>query len=79
MDSQIAEAILGHQDRARTVNERYGRISDAELVQAIDALTFDHGETEILVARDSAANSSRKSSNSVVTGTRSKTKGHVAR
>jgi hypothetical protein len=32
------------------VLERYGRISDAELIQAIDAMSFDHGETEIWAA-----------------------------
>ncbi len=50
MDPAIAEAILGHWFRGRTVNERYGRIADQELIQAIDKMTFDHGETEILVA-----------------------------
>ncbi len=28
--------------------ERYGRISDLEFVKAIDAMTCDHGTTEIL-------------------------------
>ena len=31
------------------MNERYGRISDAELIRAIDEMSFDHGETEIQV------------------------------
>ncbi|AFM26020.1 tyrosine-type recombinase/integrase [Desulfomonile tiedjei] len=73
MDPQIAESILGHQTKARSVSERYGRISDEELVNAIDQMTFDHGETEILVANDVAGLSS-KSSNSVVTGKQSKEK-----
>jgi integrase len=50
MDPEIREAILGHSERGKSVVERYGRISDQELVQAIDGLTFDHGETEILTA-----------------------------
>jgi hypothetical protein len=50
MDPEIREAILGHSTRERSVSERYGRISDQELVNAIDSMTFDHGETEILVA-----------------------------
>jgi integrase len=50
MDPEIREAILGHSSKQRLVSERYGRISDVELVKAIDAVTFDHGETEILVA-----------------------------
>jgi integrase len=47
---EIEQAIMGHSQRKRDVHERYGRISDQELVQAIDKMTFDHGETEILVA-----------------------------
>ncbi len=54
MDPAIAESILGHWFRGRTVNERYGRIGDAELLRAVDARTFDHGSTEILVARGSS-------------------------
>jgi hypothetical protein len=49
MDSEIREAILGHAQRGLSVTERYGRISEAELVREIDKMTFDHGETEILV------------------------------
>jgi integrase len=51
MDQEIRERILGHWNRARNVNERYGRISDKDLVNAIDMLTFDHGNTEILIAK----------------------------
>lgn len=51
MDPEIRESILGHSSRQRSVSERYGRISNHELVNAVDAMTFDHGETEILVAR----------------------------
>jgi len=43
--------VLGHWYRGRNVNERYGRIGDAELIKAVDSMTFDHGQTEILVAR----------------------------
>jgi integrase len=49
MDPVIAETILGHWHRERSVNERYGRLSDDELLRAVDAMTFDHGSTEILV------------------------------
>ncbi|WP_041286134.1 tyrosine-type recombinase/integrase [Desulfomonile tiedjei] len=73
MDFQIAESILGHQSKARSVSDRYGRIGDEELVNAIDQMTFNHGDTEILVAKDVAGRSS-KNSNSVVTGKRSKNK-----
>ncbi len=51
MDPEIREAILGHSSKQRLVAERYGRISDLELVNAIDSMTCDHGKTEILVAK----------------------------
>jgi integrase len=51
MDYQIAESIMGHWFKGKNVNDRYGRISDQELIQAIDRMTFDHGETEIFVAQ----------------------------
>jgi integrase len=50
MHPEIQESILGHSTRQRSVSERYGRISDQELLQAIDLMTFDHGDTEIWVA-----------------------------
>ncbi|HTY25390.1 MAG TPA: tyrosine-type recombinase/integrase, partial [Desulfomonilaceae bacterium] len=51
MDPAIAESILGHWFRGKSVNERYGHISDQELVGAVDKMTFDHGETEIMARR----------------------------
>ena len=51
MDYQIAETIMGHTLKGKNVSDRYGRISDEELISAIDQMTFDHGETEIFVAR----------------------------
>lgn len=51
MDQEIRERILGHWNRARNVNERYGRISDDDLVRAMDGMTYDHGDTEILIAQ----------------------------
>lgn len=54
VDSQIAESVLGHWFRGKSVNDRYGRVSDQELVDAIDRMTFDHGDTEILVASEKA-------------------------
>lgn len=50
MDPEIRESIMGHWYRGRSVTERYGRISDEELLSAIDSMTFDHGETEILIS-----------------------------
>ena len=49
MDYEIREAIVGHRT-GKTMAERYGRISDKDLVKAINSMTFDHGKTEILVA-----------------------------
>jgi integrase len=51
MDPEIRESIMGHWFREKSVSERYGRISDRELVQAIDLMTFDHGETQIWANR----------------------------
>lgn len=50
IDPDIAEAILGHWNRGRRVNERYGWISDQELIAAIDGMTFDHGDTHTWAA-----------------------------
>lgn len=44
----VSEAILGHADRKRPVNQRYGYVSDEELLQAIDRMAFDHGETRLI-------------------------------
>jgi integrase len=49
MDPEIRESILGHWFKEKSVVERYGRISDDELVRAVDRMTFDHGQTEIFV------------------------------
>ncbi len=40
---------MGHWYKAKSINERYGVISDEELIKAIDLTTFDHGETVIIV------------------------------
>jgi len=66
MDFQIAESIMGDWFKGKSVNDRYGRISDQELIQAIDRMTFDHGETEILVSQPD----SKKKANWMVTGER---------
>jgi integrase len=61
MDYEIRERMLGHWNRHMTVAERYGRISDDDLVRAIDRMTFDHGETEILVSTRKEKSDSRDS------------------
>jgi integrase len=50
VDPQIAESILGHWFKGKSVNDRYGYISDEELVQAIDQMTFDNGQTFVFAA-----------------------------
>ena len=48
--SEIAAAIMGHSNRTLTVRERYDFLSDDDLIEAIDRMTFDHGETQVWVA-----------------------------
>ncbi|MEW6110832.1 MAG: hypothetical protein AB1664_01775 [Thermodesulfobacteriota bacterium] len=43
----IADAIVGHGDRKKTVQSLYLSISDADLLYAIDRMKFDVGETGI--------------------------------
>ena len=45
MHPEIEKAIMGHSQTRKSVHEGYGFISDEELIRAIDAMTFDHGET----------------------------------
>jgi hypothetical protein len=54
MDPEICESIMGHWFKEKSVSERYGRISNEELLQAVDSMTFDHGASEILVGSRSA-------------------------
>ena len=51
VDETWREAILGHALKKKTVNSRYIAISDRDLRKAIDMTTFDHGKTEIYIAR----------------------------
>jgi hypothetical protein len=51
LDAEIRERILGHSQRELSVSERYGIVSNEELVEEIDKLTFDHGETKIWVEK----------------------------
>jgi hypothetical protein len=50
MHREIERSIMGHSQRGKSVHEGYGFNSDEELIRAIDGKTFDHGETQILVA-----------------------------
>jgi len=46
MDPAVRNLIVGHGGR-RSVEDRYIRVSDQELLKAVDAMTFDHGWTEL--------------------------------
>ncbi len=59
MDFQIAESIMGHWFKGKSVNDRYGYIDGQELIHAIDRMTFDNGET-IILARKKQAPSEKK-------------------
>ncbi len=45
----IADAIVGHGDRKKDVRSLYLSISEADLLEAIDRMRWDAGETEIRV------------------------------
>jgi len=49
MDPATRNFICGHSSR-RVVEDLYIHLSDEELLKAVDSMTFDHGETEILVS-----------------------------
>ena len=76
MDWTIAEKILGHSSRKASVAERYGYISDEELLAAVDAMTFDHGESMLSVG--GVVRAPLKKGNWMVTGTLKKKKGQGA-
>lgn len=71
VDPAVAESIMGHWFRRKTVNEMYGRISDEELVDAIDRMNFNHGQTEIY-APAAFNRSSQKKGNKIATNDRTR-------
>lgn len=44
-----ADAIVGHGDRKKDVRSLYLSISDADLLDAIDRMRWDSGETDFRV------------------------------
>jgi len=62
IDYEIREAILGH---GRGIAGRYGRISDDDLLRAVDGMRFDKGETEIWLARREKENPEEAASGSI--------------
>jgi len=47
IDSKIRKSLMGQWFRGKGIAERYGKISDQELLDAIDAMKFENGDTEI--------------------------------
>ncbi len=64
----IADAIVGHGDRKKTVRSLYLSISDADLLNAIDRMTFDKGDTEIFVKNSGSKSEGGPGSNNLETG-----------
>jgi len=52
MHPELERAIMGHGERGLSVHERYGFISDEELLQAVDAMTFDHVKETVVIVPD---------------------------
>jgi integrase len=50
MHPEIEKAIMGHVERGKSIHEGYGFVDNQELLQAIDLMSFDHGETVVMVA-----------------------------
>lgn len=46
IDPSVRDGIVGHSSH-RTVSERYYRLSDKVLLDAVDSMSFDHGWTEL--------------------------------
>jgi len=46
MHPAVANAIVGHRS-SRPIEDRYIRVSDEELLRAVDSMSFDHGVTEL--------------------------------
>jgi hypothetical protein len=43
----IADAILGHEDKKKSLQALYLNISNDDLMAAMDKMKFDNGETDI--------------------------------
>jgi len=52
MDPAVRNLILGHSGQ-RSVEDRYIRVSDQELLKSVDAMSFDHGWTELDLVEES--------------------------
>ena len=59
MHPAVRNAIVGHAS-VRPVEDRYIRISDDVLLQAVDSMTFDHGCTELDFVEEPQSRSPRR-------------------
>jgi len=51
MDPDLRKSIMGHWFRGKSVDEAYDLFDDEDRVEAIDQMTYDHGETRILTPK----------------------------
>ncbi|MGO9116220.1 MAG: tyrosine-type recombinase/integrase [Desulfomonilaceae bacterium] len=51
MDPDLRRSIMGHSSRKKSVDEGYDLFDDEDRVEAIDKMTYDHGETRILTPK----------------------------
>jgi len=49
--SHIADAVLGHGDKKKSLQSLFLTLSDDDLIKAIDMMGFDIGETAIWVKK----------------------------
>lgn len=72
MDPDLRKSIMGHSSRKKDVDEGYDLFDDQDRVEAIDAMTYDHGETRILTPKKkkstggTGGGTSRESENPVI-------------
>jgi len=45
--AENSDRIMGHWFRGKGIAERYGKVSDQELPDAMDRMTFENGDTEV--------------------------------
>ena len=51
MDPDLRKSIMGHWWRNKSVDEGYDLFDDEDRVEAIDKMSYDHGETRILTPK----------------------------
>ncbi|AFM24882.1 tyrosine-type recombinase/integrase [Desulfomonile tiedjei] len=67
MDPTVRNLIVGHSTE-RSVADRYIRVSDEELLRAVDSMSFDHGWTELDLVEDTEEKLDEKGAKKVPKG-----------